>query len=83
MRAGQAPERRKFKPHVTVARFRNGDGSRVGSYLQRHNQFLIAPFWVRQFTLFRSHLGSEKAYYEPLADYVLASGRTTAAFPAS
>lgn len=79
-RAGQLPERRRFKPHVTIARFRNGETSRLGGYLQRYNHFAVAPFWVRHFTLFRSHLGSEKAYYEPVAEYFLNAGKGAAAF---
>ncbi|MCU0894303.1 MAG: RNA 2',3'-cyclic phosphodiesterase [Rhodospirillales bacterium] len=70
-RAGLPTERRKFKPHITLARFRNGVSARIGSYLERHNGLQVGPVWVSQFTLFRSHLGSDGAHYERLADYDL------------
>src|SRR5512134_1260994 len=71
VRAGCEPERRKFKPHITLARLRGGGAKRIALFIQAHNQFAIGPFSVDHFTLFRSHLGSEKAHYEPLADYGL------------
>lgn len=71
VRAGCEPERRKFKAHVTLARFRNGVAARIGPFIQAHNPFALEPFCVETFTLFRSHLGSEKAHYEELADYPL------------
>jgi 2'-5' RNA ligase len=71
VRAGCEPERRKFKPHVTLARFRGSGGGRIGSFVQAYNRFAIGPFQVDRFTLFRSHLGSEKAHYEELAEYSL------------
>ena len=74
VRAGCPPERRKFKPHVTLARFRNGAPPRIGNFIQAYDRLSIGPFTVDAFTLFRSHLGSEKAYYEPLAEYPLVSG---------
>lgn len=72
VRAGCEPERRKFKPHVTLARLRGE--SRIGSFIQAYNRLTIGPFPVDRFTLFRSHLGSEKAHYEELADYPLDIG---------
>lgn len=70
-RAGLPAERRKFKPHITLARFKNGASARVGAYLERHNGLQVGPLWIGQFTLFRSHLGSDGPYYERLADYDL------------
>lgn len=70
-RAGVPAERRKFKPHITLARFRNGVSDRIGHYLERNNALAIDPVPVDHFTLFRSHLGGEGAYYEHLADYFL------------
>jgi RNA 2',3'-cyclic 3'-phosphodiesterase len=71
VRAGCEPERRKFKAHITLARFRNAEPARVASFIQRYNPLMIGPFAVDQFILFRSHLGSEKAHYEALAEYPL------------
>lgn len=71
VRAGLAPAKRKFKPHITLARFRSGAPERLGDYLQSHGRFVTEPFLVDRFALFRSHLGSEGAYYEVLAEYLL------------
>jgi RNA 2',3'-cyclic 3'-phosphodiesterase len=71
VRAGCEAERRKFKPHVTIARIRPGGQARIGSFIQAYNSIALGPSRVEHFTLFRSHLGSEKAHYEELAEYAL------------
>ncbi len=71
MRLGHEPEHRKFKPHVTLARMKNGSAADVSRYLEAHNGFSAGPFDVGCFTLFRSHLGHGGAHYEALADYGL------------
>jgi RNA 2',3'-cyclic 3'-phosphodiesterase len=73
VRAGMEPERRKFKPHVTLARFRSGGSPRIGAFIESNNPFTAGPFSVEHFTLFRSFLGGEGAHYESLADYPLRS----------
>jgi 2'-5' RNA ligase len=71
VRAGIMPERRKFKPHVTLARFRTGASPRIGTFIERNSPFNSVPFPVDHFALFRSFLGGEGAHYESLADYPL------------
>ncbi|MBK8176507.1 MAG: RNA 2',3'-cyclic phosphodiesterase [Rhodospirillales bacterium] len=71
VRAGCTPERRKFKAHVTLARFRTDPGPRIGAFLQLNGRLSIGPFTIDRFILFRSHLGSERAHYEILAEYPL------------
>ncbi|MCU0839613.1 MAG: RNA 2',3'-cyclic phosphodiesterase [Rhodospirillales bacterium] len=71
VRSGQPPERRKFKAHITLARFKAPADDRIGRYLERHHGFDAGPFTVEGFTLFRSHLLSGGAHYEALADYPL------------
>ncbi|MEL0105677.1 MAG: RNA 2',3'-cyclic phosphodiesterase [Rhodospirillaceae bacterium] len=72
VRTGFEPERRKFKPHITLARFKGGASSdRIGMFMETHNGIQIESFTVNQFTLFRSHLGGEGSVYEPLAEYEL------------
>lgn len=79
VRAGREPERRKFKAHVTLARFKNGTPARVGSFMEMHNDLAAGPFDVSHFTLFRSFLGREGAHYEALADYPLGVDETAVA----
>lgn len=74
VRAGVEPDHRKFKAHITLARFRTGAGGRIGTYLQRYGRFATLPFTVDHFALIRSHLSSERAYYEILAEYALKRG---------
>jgi len=71
VRAGQPPEGRKFKAHVTLARFKGGRHDRVGPFVAEHNGFSADTFRAERFTLFRSHLGHGGACYEPLVDYAL------------
>lgn len=71
-RAGVAPERRRFLPHVTLARL--GDQAaepRLASWVQTHNLFRTAPVQVAHFTLFSSLLGKEQSVYTPEVEYPL------------
>ncbi len=81
VRAGLAPEARKFSPHVTLARFRARSGNsgktkvspmgRVAGWLESHGGFRTRPFAVERFVLFRSRLGHGGAHYEEVAEYPL------------
>lgn len=72
VKAGFAPEGRRFTPHVTLARLKNGEAGRVRAFVAEHNLFRIDPFPVTRFTLFSSHLGRKGASYRAEADYPLA-----------
>jgi 2'-5' RNA ligase len=72
--AGFAPEGRKFKPHVTLARFKGDPGYRLHDYLARHAAFRAAPFTVHEFVLYSSLLAQAGAIYTPEAAYPLAPG---------
>ena len=63
-----APDRRRFRPHVTVARVRRG--ARPGRDLPAPPQ---ATFAAEAVTLFRSHLGRGPARYEALERLALSS----------
>ena len=71
VRAGFEAERRKFKPHVTLARLKGTPVDRLSAYLALHGGVALPGFAVDAFTLFRSHLGDAGARYEALADYPL------------
>ncbi len=70
---GLEPERRRFVPHVTLARL-GGDGTpeaKVAGWVQGHNLFRSAAMPVSHFTLFSSRLGKEQAVYCPEVEYEL------------
>ncbi|WP_413875345.1 RNA 2',3'-cyclic phosphodiesterase [Albidovulum sp.] len=72
--AGIMPDRQRFRPHVTLARFRPGEGGdpALARFLARHVGFGSAPFQVTGVVLYRSHLTKKGAVHEPLAEYPLA-----------
>jgi 2'-5' RNA ligase len=63
--AGIVPERRKFKPHVTLARFSNIPVTEVGPYLAVHGSFRTEPVPVQSVILFESILGRAGPTYHP------------------
>jgi 2'-5' RNA ligase len=71
-RCGLEPERRKFQPHVTLARLDNPAEGKVAAFVQAHNLFRTEPIPVEHFTLFSSLLNKDHAVYTPEAEYELA-----------
>lgn len=71
---GFAPERRRFNPHVTLARVRHGRRVSGGIRKLVGQQPLPPgePFRVDSFTLFQSNLNPTGAQYVPLAHFPLA-----------
>lgn len=70
-RAGREPERRRFIPHVTLARLDNAVPVKVAAFVQGHNLFRAEPFEVEHFSLFSSRLGKEASAYTAEVDYAL------------
>jgi 2'-5' RNA ligase len=70
-RAGMPPEKRRFSPHITLARLENVPQERLISYVQAHNLFRAPPLPVHHFTLFSSLLGKEASVYTPEVEYEL------------
>ena len=72
--AGIMPERERFRPHVTLARFRPGQAAdpALARFLAANVAFGSAPFPVTQVILYRSHLTAGGSIHEPLAEYDLA-----------
>lgn len=72
VRAGCEPERRRYQPHVTLARLDNPDPMRLGEFLSLYGPFRAPAVPVERFTLFSSHLAKDQAHYTAEADYALA-----------
>jgi 2'-5' RNA ligase len=70
-RAGMEPERRRFAPHVTLARLDNAPPDKLAGFVQAHNLFRDGPIEVEHFTLFSSLLGKEASVYTPEVEYEL------------
>jgi len=62
-------ERRKYKPHVTLARFRAMRKEKILDYISANNSLKTDPFEVMHFSLFRSHLTHHGPEYEVLERY--------------
>ena len=73
--AGIELERRRFVPHVTLARFRQPPPvERMASWLARRNLFRTESFPVDSFTLFSSRLRPEGSLYTIEAEYDFVRG---------
>lgn len=70
-RAGLEPERRRFSPHVTLARLDNVPEAKLAGFVQAHNLFRAPAISVRHFTLFSSLLGNDRPFYTAEAQYAL------------
>jgi len=70
-RAGIAPERHKYTPHVTLARLRGMPVGRVLDYLTDHALYTSAPFAVNGFILYSSVLTSGGSIYRAEQAYRL------------
>ena len=74
--AGITLPRARFRPHVTLARFRrditHGQVQRVGAFLASEAAFSAPPFTVRQFAVYQSRLDPGGARYQRLAEVPLA-----------
>lgn len=72
-RAGLELPRRRFRPHVTLARFGQrfdaAQAARVGRLLQAKGDVVLPEWQVERFALLRSHLSHAGADYEVLAEY--------------
>ena len=76
------PERKRFAPHVTLARTDRAAPDKVIAFVQAHNLFRAAPVPVEGFTLYSSRLGKEQAVYAREVEYGLLEARPAAAIRA-
>lgn len=70
-RAGLKPEKRNYKPHVTLAYLRRPDPAEVGAWIQANNLLKSPPISVARFGLYSSTLGREGSHYRLEAEYPL------------
>lgn len=68
---GLAADRRKFHPHITLARLKNPDRHRLQRFLDDNGALFAPAVSVDRFRLYRSHLHGQGSVYQPVADYPL------------
>lgn len=71
VRAGLAPEPRRFAPHVTIARLKDAPARRVSEFLAGHGLFRAGTLQADRFVLFSSRLGHGGPVYTAEAEYPL------------
>jgi len=70
VRAGIAPDRRAFHPHVTIARMRRDSGP-VDHLIEQSGGFSTPPFMIDGFALYESDLTPEGAVYSSVERFAL------------
>nr|WP_320010337.1 RNA 2',3'-cyclic phosphodiesterase [uncultured Desulfobulbus sp.] len=65
-------EKRKYFPHITLARLRQTPANKVGKYLTLNNLFTSSSFASDRFTLYSSILGRKGAIHIQEQEYLLA-----------
>lgn len=71
-RIGVAPERREFRPHVTLARLREGwPAAAIETFLREAGAFPFPEWNVRRCVLFRSELRPTGAVHAPVREWEL------------
>ena len=66
-------ERRKFRPHVTLARFPSGaeTGHHIAQFMASHSTFRAGPWLAEHFALYSSRAGGGGRVYTAEAEYNL------------
>ncbi len=72
-RIGLEPERRRFRPHVTLARIRSASQGDAAAYLALRGDFRTAPFPVGRFVLLSSRASKGGGPYLVEEAYPLAA----------
>jgi 2'-5' RNA ligase len=70
-RTGLEPERRKYHPHITLARLRRVPQKYIAQYILQHSLLKLNPFRVDAFHLYSSILSPSGAKYAIEETYLL------------
>lgn len=62
-KAGVQVERRKFAPHITLARLRNAPEEKLARFVAAHNLYSSRKFGIEDFKLYSSVLTSKGAFH--------------------
>ena len=64
LQIGVTPEKRKFSPHITLARLKNTPPQKVARFLSGNGLFSQEPFQVEDFKLYSSTLTPKGAIHK-------------------
>jgi len=70
-RQGFARERKRFRPHLTIARLRSPEGAKRIAALHRSREFETEPFAVTELVLIKSDLSPRGSRYTKIGEYRL------------
>lgn len=70
-RVGLKPDKRRYRPHVTLAYLRHADPVQVAAWVQANNLLKSPSIPVDRFGLYSSFLGGEGSHYRLEAEYGL------------
>lgn len=70
-RIGLEPDRRKYQPHITLARLNGTSQGKLAEFLAHHGGFSTESFPVRSFVLYSSFLSHSGAIHRPEATFPL------------
>lgn len=76
MALGVEPERRRYRPHVTLARCTRKAAQEVSAVLKKSGDFETAPFLAERFALYASQLSSAGSIYTKLLEVPLGEERS-------
>ncbi len=76
-RAGLKAERRRFRPHVTLAYLNGADAPGVARWIQANNLWASQPFRAAAFGLYSSRRGRAGSTYRLERAYALSAGAVT------
>lgn len=62
-RQGIRAEKRKYQPHITLARLKSVPLQRLRTYLEEHSEFQTDDFLIKEFILFSSKLRPQGALH--------------------
>ncbi len=71
VRVGLEPERRRFTPHVTLARLKGAPAARARRFIAENGAFRAGPIPVAGFSLYSSFLSRNSAIHDPVAEFPL------------
>jgi len=68
-RSGFSSERRKFIPHITLAKINRINRLHLQEFLKNKNPENLSKIYVDRFILFQSHVGKKGANYQNVCEY--------------